>query len=303
MKISAIIPVYNSEKFLRRLLDSIFQQTYKNYEIILVNDGSTDRSLEIINEYTTDCLKCITIENSGPGIARKEGFKLATGDFLFFIDSDDFIPDKETFEKIVKIYKQENFDILFFNFITKEHGQVKINNAFSKKMKEGLYNSKYFDKYKMGGALWEKIFVKEKMQEDYFCNYNNFEDYYTTYKYINNCKNFFYTKEIFYYADRDDENSISKKKSLSKICNTVDLLKKIYEETKYKKNIKNLLLRYYMFARRNIDISNEEEKEIAINKAKELKQYFTLTEIFKSKKVIKYLLLYIYYDIKDKINT
>lgn len=305
LKISVIIPVYNSEKFLERLLESITQQTYKNYEIIIVNDGSTDRSLEIIDKYNSDNLKCITINNSGPGVARKMGFELATGELLFFIDSDDMLPNKNVFEKIVRIYHNNEFDILFFNFIQKRRERQKKSNTFEKSnMKEGLYNSEYLKKHAVGGALWEKVFVKSKMKLEYFCDSKNYEDYYTTYLYFNDCKNFYYTKEIFYYADRDNENSISKKIDATKIKDTVNLIKITYEKTNYKFIFSKIMYYYYMGHRRKIDRKKVflDEKEETIRKLKELKKYFDFKTLIKMRLPIKEYFKYIYYEIKDKIN-
>jgi len=134
MKISIIIPVYNAEQYLNKLIESIFVQTYKNYEIIIINDGSTDNSLEVIKKLSKDNnkIKCITIENSGPGIARRRGFEEAEGDLLFFIDSDDYIPNNKAFEKIIEIYNNNQFDILFFDFIRRCNKEEKIVNGLFK---------------------------------------------------------------------------------------------------------------------------------------------------------------------------
>ena len=306
MKISVIIPVYNSEKFLEKLLKSIFEQTYEDYEIIIVNDGSTDGSLDIINKYSRECLKCITIENSGPGIARKVGFELATGELLFFVDSDDFIPNTNALERINQIYNQYKFDILFFNFIRKNNGKEKNTNMFfNNNMKEGLYSSKYLNKHQVEGALWGKVFVSSKMNIECFCNYNNFEDYYTTYKYLNNCENFYYTKEIFYYANRDNENSISKKKDIKKIYDTVNLLKLTYNNTYYKSIFSKIIYSYYLYARRLLDkvTGTSQVKKQHINKVKELKAYFNLITVFKGRFKIKQFLIYIYYMFCDFIKN
>ena len=120
MKFSLIIPVYNSEKFLSKLLDSIFSQNYGNYEVIVVNDGSTDNSESVIKKYENDDrLKYIYINNSGPGVARRIGFNNATGKLLFFIDSDDYLPNCDVLEKIANLYEEKGFDILIFDYISK----------------------------------------------------------------------------------------------------------------------------------------------------------------------------------------
>lgn len=306
-KISLIIPVYNSEKFLTNLLDSILRQTYNNYEIILVNDGSTDRSVNIINTYlkSDKRIKCITIENSGPGIARKVGFQKSKGELIFFIDSDDFLPRENILEEIAYIYSISNFDLLIFNFIRKCEDKENIVNAFFKDdISIGLHSTEEIYKNSLAGALWCKIFKREKMKINDFCAANNYEDYYTTYKYLNRCNNFYFTDKIFYYANRDNESSISKKINAKKICDTVELLKKTYEETIYKLIFSKIIFEYYIDSRRmldKIDISKVEKKE-CIKKVKNLKQYFNFIEILKFDFPVKQYLKYIYYELIDTLN-
>ncbi|RZI49599.1 glycosyltransferase family 2 protein [Lactococcus kimchii] len=91
--VSIIVPVYNAEEYLEECLDSILNQTYTNLEVILINDGSSDNSLNIIQEYAEKESRIIffTIDNSGPGVCRNVGLDKFSGEFLMFIDSDDII--------------------------------------------------------------------------------------------------------------------------------------------------------------------------------------------------------------------
>ena len=101
-KVSIIIPVYNVEKYLERCVDSALNQTYENLEIILVNDGSTDNSLQICEKYQTENrVKIFSEENRGLPTARNLGVKKSSGDYIFFLDSDDWL-DKDLIEKLVK---------------------------------------------------------------------------------------------------------------------------------------------------------------------------------------------------------
>ena len=92
-KVSIIIPVYNVEPFLARCLDSVVGQTLRGIEIICVDDGSPDRSIDILNRYAAqdDRIRVISQENRGLGGARNRGFDAATGEFILFVDSDDWI--------------------------------------------------------------------------------------------------------------------------------------------------------------------------------------------------------------------
>lgn len=101
--ISVIVPIYNVEKYLEKCLKSIVNQSYNNLEIILVNDGSTDGCLDIIEKYKKldDRIKVINKKNGGLSDARNCGMKVANGDYVAFIDSDDFL-ELDMFEYILK---------------------------------------------------------------------------------------------------------------------------------------------------------------------------------------------------------
>ncbi len=126
LKISLIIPVYNVEKFLPRCLDSVASQTYADLEVIIVNDGSTDNSAQIIDRYVASNpnFTAYTIENSGQGGARNFGLEKAQGDYVAFLDSDDYIaPD--CIEKLAAAAKTNDSDIVVCAcYDVKEDGTV-----------------------------------------------------------------------------------------------------------------------------------------------------------------------------------
>ena len=117
IKISIIIPVYNVEKYLATCLDSVINQTYKNLEILLIDDGSTDSSGLICEQYSKKDTRIKTIhkKNGGLSDARNVGISYASGDYISFIDSDDFI-DINTFTILNQYIKQYNADIITFNY-------------------------------------------------------------------------------------------------------------------------------------------------------------------------------------------
>ncbi len=114
--ISIIIPVYNVEQYLEQCLDSILSQDYLSYEIICINDGSTDKSLEILLKYSSKYskIKVKSIQNSGTAVARNEGINIASGQYILFIDSDDWI-EKNALECICNYLSNDPVDILSFN--------------------------------------------------------------------------------------------------------------------------------------------------------------------------------------------
>lgn len=110
--VSIIVPVYNTEEYLQKCLDSLTNQTLKNIEIICVNDGSTDNSLKILqdNAIKDDRIKIINQENKKQGAARNAGMQVATGEYIGFVDSDDWV-DLDFYEKLFIVAKKHNFDI------------------------------------------------------------------------------------------------------------------------------------------------------------------------------------------------
>lgn len=124
--VSLIIPVYNVRDYLRKCLDSVAAQTYPNLEVIIVNDGSPDDSLEIALEYTAKYpnFRCYTIENRGLGGARNYGMEQATGDYILFLDSDDYIAEN-CVEVLVTAAEKEDSDIVAANcYDVREDGSV-----------------------------------------------------------------------------------------------------------------------------------------------------------------------------------
>lgn len=118
IKVSVVVPVYNVEKVLSVCLDSIITQTYKNIEIILIDDGSTDKSKDICDEYAKkqSNVICIHKKNEGLGKARNTGILSAHGDYVIFIDSDDYI-EKNMIEEMIKSSDKGNADLITSEFI------------------------------------------------------------------------------------------------------------------------------------------------------------------------------------------
>ncbi len=192
-KVSIIIAIYNIEKYLGECLNSVINQTYKDLEIILVNDGSSDRSLDIMNSYSKidNRIICISQENAGPGMARNKGLDYATGKYISFIDGDDSVkPD--FIEKLVSIIKED--DLYSYcgisvngedTFLSPEKNSLFIRQCCYNK----LYNAKYLDGVR---------FTSHMFAEDLIFNYEL--------SFLS--KNISYTEEPLYFYRRN-ESSIS----------------------------------------------------------------------------------------------
>ena len=129
-KISVIIPIYNAETYVSRCIESVLDQTYCNWQMILVDDGSKDKSLEICQKYADvdDRISVIHQENAGPGIARNTGIAKASGNYVVFIDSDDYI-EKDYF----LLLSEHDEDVIFINVRdVDEDGRVLKENFMAK---------------------------------------------------------------------------------------------------------------------------------------------------------------------------
>ena len=127
VKISVIIPVYNDEKHLGECLDSVSNQTLDDIEIICINDGSTDSSLEILNEYSTDKrITIITQTNQGSAIARNKGLDIAQGEYIGFLDADDIYINRQSLEIMFDAAKKHDASMISANlkFLTQERNLI-----------------------------------------------------------------------------------------------------------------------------------------------------------------------------------
>ena len=223
MKFSIIIPVYNTEKFISRALDSVLSQDYKDFEIICIDDGSIDESAKIIKEKASiyPCIRYYYQKNQGPGIARKNGFLKATGDLIFFIDSDDYLIDNFAFSKIIDVYNKYNTDIVFFNIKLVSSNHEFISKPYIVEMLEDLH---------INANLYSKILRRTLLNEKMFIDSNSFEDFYTSYLYLDKCKSYYYLDEVFYcvYHGEDNDNHLSLVQNYEKKKKRLNIVNKTY---------------------------------------------------------------------------
>lgn len=159
---SVIIPVYNVEKYLRECLDSLVNQTLSDIEIICINDGSTDGSLNILNEYASKDGRFIVLsqENQGQGIARNKGIDIAKGEYISFVDPDDWI-ELDTFEILYNKFSKTGAEIIQFDYETHhENGKYHGTKTYKRRLKKDFnFVIKNDDIYN-----WHNIFIKEISQ-------------------------------------------------------------------------------------------------------------------------------------------
>ena len=146
-KVSVVIPVFNGEKTIARCIDSVVCQTLSDIEIIIVNDGSTDGTLNVLNETCDDRVRIITIPNSGQGMARNRGIEAATGEYLAFVDADDTI-EKEMLDIMYTSAKKENADVVQCNlYDIYERGEKRIQLETADETVEIADKGAYTDTY------------------------------------------------------------------------------------------------------------------------------------------------------------
>lgn len=168
-KVSIIIPVYNTGKYLYKCLDSIISQTYSNLEIIIVDDGSNDESPKICDDYALkdNRIKVIHKENAGVSKARNAGIEIATGDYFYFPDSDDYI-ELDTIEYLINLISEYNCDIVSFEyFVTYKDREIQHK---SNESTYGLFGIEDSHRAVMEGTpfAWNRFFSKKSMKKIFF---------------------------------------------------------------------------------------------------------------------------------------
>ena len=155
-KVSIIIPIYNVEKYLNKCISSIANQTYKNLEILLVNDGSPDRCPEMCDGWTKndDRIKVIHKENGGPSDARNAGLEYANGEYLLFVDSDDYI-ELDLVEKV--LYSVNGHDFVLFGYFIENLDE---NDCLISKKPCDFNRENLLSMLSVVGYIWNKMYKR-----------------------------------------------------------------------------------------------------------------------------------------------
>lgn len=241
--ISIIVPIYNVEKYLKQCIDSIINQTYKNIEIILIDDGSPDRCGAICDEYSKKDNRIIVIhkKNGGLSDARNRGIDIANGKYLTFIDSDDFV-DSDYIEKLYNSIKLHNTQIAQCG-ISKVN---KSNETITKLCYEGngvktsheILNDLYGKHIIENVVVWNKMYAKELFANIRFPVGKIHEDEFTTYKIFYSVNNISLLKDCLYNYRQTNESIIGKKFNKKRL----DLLDALEERISFFKNNKEDVL-------------------------------------------------------------
>ena len=296
--ISIIIPAYNIENYIAKCLDSLLNQTYKNIEIIVVDDGSSDNTGKVIDDYSSkyDNIKVIHKKNAGVSSARNSGIEVASGDYIGFVDGDDTV-DENMFEILIKNAIKYDADIshcgykmVFPSRIDYYHNTgtlVEQNNEIG--LKDLLTGNR------VEPGLWNKIYKKElfkdikidesiKINEDLLINY---------YLFKKAEKSIFYDKCFYNYTLRKGSAATSTV-NINKIIDPIKVRKEILEDLKKNFDLYDIAYEKYIISLvgicRNVQIRKNKEYKSYIDNAKKSLKY-EINNIIKNKAVSKIIKL------------
>lgn len=242
--ISVIIPVYNVEIYIKKCIDSVLNQTFQNFEIILIDDGSTDNSGRICNEYVLkdNRIKVIHKNNAGLSAARNKGIDVSSGNYICFLDSDDWYSNN-ALEEFINLVINYNADISIIdifntiddNAIYSPKNQIKIYNK-SEAMTQLFQNSSVF------GTACNKLYKREIFNNIRFPNGHSWEDMYISLDVLMNVSKIAWSKNAsLYYRHRESSITSSRfsKRNLDEyyaICHVDESIRKINRMDLWLKN-------------------------------------------------------------------
>ena len=293
-KISVIMPVYNVEKYVAAALESVINQTFSDIEIICINDGSTDDSLKILQDYAQkdNRIKIIDQNNQGVSCARNAGLASAAGEYIMFIDPDDTY-DLSLCAKVVEKINKENPDIVMWLHNTVEDGKIINENCSLKEIITSLANPKNVtETIKPQVYIWNKAFRRkliEKNKIEFAKGIKNAEDlifclqtYYTNPKYN-------YIKESLYNYSSDREDAATKKYA-NCIKNDFEAYKALVNSEIYKKQNRTIKIAstnhfiggciYYWRRNKDEEIKRKYKEDISAF-LNYIKETFSLTDCIK----------------------
>ena len=230
--LSVIIPVYNVEPYLEQCLDSVVNQTYKNLEIICVNDGSTDKSMDILLKYQKKDKRIIIISQPNKGVseARNTALRFINGEYMTFVDPDDYIAI-DTYERAMKPFL-DGLDIDFVEF----KWEAFFDNGPVIDIKHKRYNPGIHKREMFAGYIWNKVYRTKIIQEmglNFIPNVT-YGDVYFSYAHLLSTKRSFFIDEKFLFYRRR-ENSMTQKQYKIAFKGYIDVFTNIAEIVKFAK--------------------------------------------------------------------
>lgn len=273
--VSVIVPVYNVEQYLSRCINSILSQSLKNIEVILINDGSTDSSGRICEDFEKldNRIRVIHKINGGLSDARNVGLDIANGKFIAFVDSDDFI-HKEMYTILLKTIIENDCDIaesgykkVYENEVIDDDHLIDIKKFYNKK---AAVVSTIMDHH-CKNYVWNKLYKKELWEKIRFPNGEIFEDVSTTYKIINNCTSIVKIDCVLYYYYQRQNSIVNSNFSLKKLdhCKALEgmmiFIEKEYLDVAPITSIKYFTIYLSLFQELLINRKRIEGSELLIN--------------------------------------
>ena len=266
-KISIIVPIYNAQKTLERCIDSILKQDYSDFELLLINDGSKDESGKICDAYAEQDsrVRVIHKENSGVSASRNLALKEAKGEYLQFLDADDWITPNAT-RLLVESLEQNCCDMVIADFYRvigerlSHKGSIDEDGVLSREEFANLMMENPADFYY--GVLWNKLYKKSIIEKNSLCMNPKIswcEDFMFNLEYIRHCENIFVLQVPIYYYVKTKGSLVSQSMSLAKTIKTkmmvfeyyTDFYKQVLTEEEYEK--KRLQIYSYL-----MDVASDE---------------------------------------------
>lgn len=234
--ISIILPIFNKETKIARCIDSILKQTYSNFEVILVDDKSTDSSGEICDRYSKMYVNIFTIhceKNGGPGKARNIGLDNVRGEYIAFADPDDYV-SPYYLEFLYRLLIENNADISSCNYIREEKKGKHFKDQKALFFYNGIeaVNEMWYEQ-KIFICVWGKLYKRELWNNIKFRENYVLEDYVTTYKIFHKAEKIVYSNERFYYYCYDNHSQTrcffdSKKEMVDIAMEMIELCREKY---------------------------------------------------------------------------
>lgn len=258
--ISVIIPIYNSEKYIKKCIESVCKQTYTNLEIICINDGSKDNSISVLNEFKDSRIKVFSKDNTGVSDTRNYGVSIANGEFITFLDADDFL-DEDYIESLYKIIIETNSELVISGYKEICKGKITQKSIFNNKTESNFditypnYLKYYLSTFEFN-PCWKQLIKRQLLIEnnilfDKDVKYG--EDFLFSIQCYKNSKKTIYIRNYGYNYFKNTDS----------VMNNI----KIDALLKYAKDNKSI----YTYLVNNFDLNNE-YNQFAIKKA--LKIYY-----------------------------